>query len=54
MGDWKLIENYEFGDLELYNLKDDPQEKMNLYDKYPEKVKELTLLLDSIKSGYKK
>jgi arylsulfatase A-like enzyme len=29
-GDWKLIEYFEDGRLELYNLKDDPGEKRNL------------------------
>ncbi|MBL8221433.1 MAG: sulfatase [Bryobacterales bacterium] len=29
-GDWKLIEFYEDGRLELYNLKDDPGERVNL------------------------
>ena len=29
-GDWKLIERYEDGSLELYNLKDDPSESRNL------------------------
>jgi arylsulfatase A len=58
-GDWKLIpfkggggwSKFKdiTGNFQLYNLKDDPQEKVNLYDKYPDKVKELTLLLDSIK-----
>ncbi len=32
MGDWKLIENFETNDLELYNLKDDIGEVKNLFD----------------------
>ncbi len=32
-GDWKLIEFYEDGRLELYNLKDDPGERTNLAEK---------------------
>lgn len=37
---------------QLYNLKDDPGETMNLEDKYPEKVFELTSMLsDQIKKG---
>jgi len=40
-GDWKLIEFFEDGRLELYNLKDDIGEQNNLAGKNPEKVKEL-------------
>jgi len=40
-GDWKLIEFYEDGRLELYNLKDDIGEKENLAAKMPEKAAEL-------------
>ncbi len=40
-GDWKLIEFFEDGRLELYNLKEDIGEKHDLSKKYPEKVKEL-------------
>ena len=35
-GDWKLIEVYEDGHLELYNLADDPGETNNLTEKKPE------------------
>jgi arylsulfatase A-like enzyme len=41
MGDWKLMEFFEDGRLELYNLKEDLGEKNNLAAKMPEKVKEL-------------
>jgi arylsulfatase A-like enzyme len=41
MGDWKLHEYFENGEIELYNLKDDQGEKVNLADKYPKKVKKL-------------
>ncbi len=40
-GDWKLIEFFEDGKLELYNLKDDLSEKNNLAKKMPSKTKEL-------------
>ena len=40
-GDWKLLEFFESGDLELYNLKDDIGETTNLASKNPDKLKEL-------------
>jgi uncharacterized sulfatase len=40
-GDWKLIEFFEDGQLELYNLKRDIGEKNNLAPKMPEKAAEL-------------
>jgi arylsulfatase A-like enzyme len=40
-GDWKLLEFFETGTLELYNLADDIGEKTNLAAKMPEKTKEL-------------
>ena len=40
-GDWKLIEWYEDGALELYNIPQDVGEKHNLAAQQPEKVKEL-------------
>jgi arylsulfatase A-like enzyme len=40
-GDWKLIEFFEDGSLELYNLKDDPNETANLAQQHPEKAGEL-------------
>jgi len=44
-GDWKLIEFFEDGTLELYNLKDDIGEKNNLADKMPDKTRQLHRLL---------
>ena len=41
-GDWKLMQNSPYSPLELYNLKDDPQEKMNLMGKAPKVFKELS------------
>tara|TARA_R100001132_G_C3274763_1_gene97101 strand:- start:3205 stop:4677 length:1473 start_codon:yes stop_codon:yes gene_type:complete len=38
IGDWKLIERYEDGQVHLYHLKDDLGEKQNLAAKYPERV----------------
>ena len=40
-GDWKLIEYFENGEFELYNLKQDIGEKINLAQKHPEKLQEL-------------
>jgi arylsulfatase A-like enzyme len=45
-GDWKLWVS-EQGDVKLlYDLGSDPNERQNLYDQRPDKVKELTALLD--------
>ncbi len=41
MGDWKLIEWFETGRLELYNLRDDIGESRNLAETRPDKLKEL-------------
>jgi arylsulfatase A-like enzyme len=40
-GDWKLMEFFEDGRLELYNLKDDIGEAKNLAAEHPDKTKEL-------------
>jgi arylsulfatase A-like enzyme len=41
VGDWKLMEFFEDGRLELYNLHDDIGEALNLAQKMPDKAKEL-------------
>lgn len=41
LGDWKLMEFFEDGRLELYNLRDDIGETKNLATAEPEKTKEL-------------
>jgi arylsulfatase A len=46
MGDFKLIERYEDGGLELYNLKTDVSEQMNLAETMPQKAFELEGKLD--------
>jgi len=46
-GDFKLIEFYEDGRLELYNLKDDIGEKKNLAKELPQKTAELHRMLDN-------
>lgn len=40
-GDWKLIQNYEDGSFELYNLKNDIGETKDLAKENPEKVAEM-------------
>ena len=44
-GDWKLIEFFEDGNIELYNLKDDISETNNLVKIKPKKAKELHRML---------
>ena len=44
-GDWKLIEFFDDGTVELYNLANDISEKNNLADKIPPKTAELRQLL---------
>jgi arylsulfatase A-like enzyme len=44
-GDWKLIEWYEDGRLELFNLREDIGEKNDLAKKHPDKVKTLVAQL---------
>ena len=41
-GDWKLIAFYHYGNVELYNLRDDPGEKHDLSSSQPERVKVLS------------
>ena len=52
-GDWKLIHNAPFHSLELFNLKDDPQEKHDLASTRPKIRDELlrALKLHKIKAG---
>lgn len=40
-GDWKLLEFFEDGRLELYNLREDVGEQNNLAKQYPQQVREL-------------
>lgn len=44
-GDWKLIEYFEDGHVELYNLKDDMSETTDLASKLPDKAAELKKML---------
>ena len=45
LGDWKLIEWFEDGRLELYHLATDPGERTNLADREAVRVRELHDLL---------
>lgn len=45
LGDWKLIYLMKLQKLELYNLKSDLGERVDLSQRYPEKVKELAVKL---------
>jgi arylsulfatase A-like enzyme len=40
-GDWKLLEYFEDGRHELYNLKDDLSEKTDLASRMPDKAESL-------------
>ena len=46
-GDWKLIQYFEYNDLELYNLEEDIGEMNNLATVNPDKLKELLGILES-------
>ena len=46
-GDWKLIEWYEDGRLELYNLREDLSESKNIATHFPEKTKQLSARLSA-------
>ncbi|MGB1020786.1 MAG: sulfatase family protein [Flavobacteriaceae bacterium] len=41
VGHWKLLQNSPYKPLELYDLMEDPYEKKNVIEDYPEKAKEL-------------
>ena len=49
VGDWKLIDFYWKKGAELYNLAEDPGEKINLAGKHPEKLSELKKLLEQLR-----
>ncbi|MCK4746791.1 MAG: DUF4976 domain-containing protein, partial [Bacteroidales bacterium] len=46
-GDWKLIEDYETGQIELFYLKEDLSESNDLSSSYPEKLTELKELFNN-------
>jgi arylsulfatase A len=41
VGDWKLVESFEDGRRELFDLARDPRESTNLADRHPDKVRDL-------------
>ncbi|MCM8531413.1 MAG: sulfatase [Lentisphaeraceae bacterium] len=45
-GKWKMIEFFETGEKELYDLSKDLEESQNLASKYPEVLKEMTLKME--------
>lgn len=52
-GDWKLIEWYEDGTLELFHLRDDPAEKNNLVETHPERAEALHKKLEEWRKATK-
>ena len=52
-GDWKLIENFETGKFELYNVVDDISEKTDLIDSELKKATEMKVLLKKIQDETK-
>jgi arylsulfatase A-like enzyme len=44
-GDWKILQNHPFEPYQLYNLKDDPQEKNDLAKAHPKVLDRLSLSL---------
>ncbi|WP_395749283.1 sulfatase [Prosthecobacter sp.] len=53
VGDWKLMEFFEDGRLELYNLKDDIGEQKNLAMEMPGRVKEMHAKMIAWREGIK-
>lgn len=47
MGDWKIIRFFETGNIELYNLKDDLGEENDLAGRYPERLNEMSKMLNN-------
>lgn len=51
-GDWKLVYRMHTADLELYNLRDDIEERNNLASRYPERVKKMSKDLGNLLRGW--
>lgn len=52
-GDWKLVEFFEDGHAELYNLRDDPSERHDLAASNPDKARELQAALATWRAAVK-
>ena len=52
LGSWKYIEGEEEGTRELFNLDDDPGERMNLFDSSPDVAKELATSLAAWRKAF--
>ena len=48
MGDWKVVQVNASDNWELYNLREDPTEMVDLSAKYPERVKEMVAKFKAI------
>lgn len=53
-GDWKLLAARNFTNFELYNLKDDPQEKTDLKEKEPERLATMRQQLEKLNAEIEK
>jgi arylsulfatase A-like enzyme len=51
IGEWKLVEHYETGTLELYNLAEDPGETTDLALTHPRQLEQLKTALDAALAG---
>ena len=53
LGDWKLVYRIAQGSLELYNLKEDIGETVNVADSHPEITRQLAVTLsDSLRAWH--
>ncbi|MCI0723295.1 MAG: hypothetical protein L0338_30690 [Acidobacteria bacterium] len=50
-GDWKLVETHPSKKVELFSLRADPYEKVNLAAKQPDRIRQMRKLLAGLKGG---